>query len=80
MHSFTLEDLVQYAYKETSAEKTAAIQEALETDWNLREKYEVIVSGQKRLNALDLFSPRKKVVDRILSYAEKSVKHITTEA
>jgi len=60
MHSFTLEDLVQYAYQEASTEKRAAIKLALETDWELREKYEVIASAQKRLETLSLFAPRKK--------------------
>jgi hypothetical protein len=80
MHSFTLEDLVQYMYHETSSEKKAAIKIALETDWELREKYEVITSAQKRLETLNLSSPRKKAVDKILLYAEKSVKELTAES
>ena len=79
MHSFTQEDLLQFLYKETSKEKTQAIQAALESDYSLREKLEVITSAQQRLEKLTL-SPRKKAVDNILSYAEKSVKEITTEA
>ena len=78
MHSFTQEDLLQYLYKETSIEKTLAIWTALETDWSLREKLEVIISAQQRLEKLSL-SPRKKVIDNILKYAEKSVKEFTTE-
>jgi len=80
MHSFTLEDLVQYMYNESSTEKKAAITIALETDWELREKYEVISSAQKRLETLNLSSPRKKAVDTILLYAEKSVKELTPES
>jgi hypothetical protein len=78
MHSFTPEDLLQYLYKETSPEKTLAIRAALETDWGLQEKLEVIKSAQQRLEHLSL-SPRKKAVDNIMKYAEKSVKEITTE-
>lgn len=78
MHSFTPEDLLQYLYKETSPEKTFAIAAALESDWSLREKLEVITSAQQRLEKLNL-SPRKKAVDNILKYAAKSVKEITTE-
>ncbi|MFT3682982.1 MAG: hypothetical protein QM791_22170 [Ferruginibacter sp.] len=78
MHSFTQEDLLQYLYRETSKEKTQAIQAALETDYNLREKLEVITAAQQRLEKLTL-SPRKKTIDNILKYAEKSVKEITTE-
>jgi hypothetical protein len=78
MHSFTPEDLLQYLYKETSIEKTAAIEAALETDWSLREKYEVITSAQKRLEKLSL-SPRKIAVDNIISYSETSVTALSTE-
>ena len=79
MHSFTLEDLVQYAYQDISTEKKEAIKTALETDWELREKYAVITSAQKRLETLSLFAPRKKAVDEIIRYAEKSVKALTAE-
>ncbi len=80
MHSFNLEDLVQFAYNEASTEKTIAIRKALETDWELREKYEVIASAQKRLDTLSLFTPRKKSVDKILDYAEKATRELTTES
>jgi hypothetical protein len=78
MHSFTPEDLIQYVYKETSPQKNAAIKVALETDWSLREKYDEIMSAHQSLETINL-SPRKKVVDKILAYAEKSVIHLTTE-
>ena len=79
MHSFTPEDLLQYLYKETSIEKTAAIKAALESDWSLREKFEVISTGSKRLEKITL-SPRKKTIDNILSYAEKAVEELTPHA
>ena len=78
MYSFTPEDLIQYVYNETSTQKSAAIKVALDTDWNLREKYDEIMSAHKSLENLTL-SPRKKAVDNILAYAEKSVRHLTTE-
>lgn len=80
MHSFTLEDLVQYMYNEASAEKATAIKAALETDWELREKYDVIMSAQTRLETLDLSSPRKKAIDNILLYADKSVKEVAADS
>lgn len=79
MHSFTPEDLLQYLYNETSTEKTAAIKAALESDWSLREKLEVISSGAKRLDSIKL-SPRKKTIDNILNYAEKAVEELTPHA
>lgn len=78
MHSFTPEDLIQYIYNETSTQKSAAIKVALEADWSLREKYEEILLAHKSLEKVSL-SPRKKAVDKILAYAEKSVRHVTTE-
>lgn len=44
MHNFTPEDLLLYLYNETSPAQTAEIKAALETDWSLREKFEVITS------------------------------------
>jgi beta-galactosidase GanA len=72
MHNFTSEDLIQYLYNETSSKTTAEIKEALEKDYSLREKLEVITSAQKRLEALTL-SPRKKTIENILNYAEKGI-------
>ena len=79
MHSFTLEDLVQYLYNEASSEKTAAIKAALESDWSLREKFEILSEGSKQLKTIRL-SPRKETIDNILSYAEKAVEELTHPA
>jgi len=79
MHSFTTEDLLQYLYKETSTEKTAAIKAALETDWSLKEKFEVLLSGSEKLETIKL-SPRKQTIENILSYAEKAVEEFSTHA
>ena len=76
MHSFTQEDLLQYLYRETTTEKTAAISQALETDWNLREQFEVLTSAQQSLEKVTL-SPRKKAIDFILNYAGKQTKELT---
>lgn len=76
MHNFTLEDLVQYLYNETSLQKTAEIKDALDKSWSLREKLEVITSAQKRLEVLKL-SPRKKTIENILNYAKKEVKELS---
>lgn len=78
MLSFTQEDLLQYMYSETSPKKTAAIKAALDTNWSLHEKYKELTSALQGLEKLTL-SPRKKVVDDILHYAEKSVSELTTE-
>jgi hypothetical protein len=70
MNKFTPEDLVQYLYKETSEQKIAEIRVALETDWNLREFFEQISSGQKNLEEINL-SPRDEAVNRILHHVTK---------
>ena len=79
MQNFTPEDLLQYLYNETSQEKTAAIKAALETDWSLQEKLDVIAAGRNRLEQLNL-SPRKQAIDNILAYAEKSVGELSPSA
>jgi hypothetical protein len=79
MHNFTPEDLLQYLYNETSSKQTAEIKAALESDWSLREKFEVITSAQKRLEALKM-SPSQQTIDNILNYAEKAVAELTPQA
>ena len=79
MHNFTPEDLLQYLYNETSPAQKAAIKAALETDWSLREKFEVITSAKSRLETLKM-SPSQKTIDNILSYAEKAVAELTPQA
>ncbi len=79
MHNFTPEDLLQYLYNETSPEQTAQIKAALETDWSLREKLEVITSAQKRLEALKM-SPSQQTIDNILNYAEKAIAELSPQA
>lgn len=79
MHNFTLEDLLRYLYNETSPEQTAQIKAALETDWTLREKFEVMTSAKQRLEALKL-SPRQQTIDNILNHAEKAVSELSSLA
>ena len=79
MHNFTPEDLLQYLYNETSPAQTAEIKAALETDWSLREKFEVITSAQKRLETLKM-SPSQQTIDNILNYAEKAIAELSPQA
>ena len=69
---FTPEELIQYLYKETSPARTAQIEEALQHDWSLREKLEVL---KNTLQAIDrpLESPRTEAVMNVLNYARESV-------
>ncbi len=80
MHIFTTEDLLQYLYKETSADKTAAIKLALETDWGLLEKMDVLKASHQELNSIKMISPSNKTLDKIFAYAEKSVEELSENA
>jgi hypothetical protein len=71
MTLFTPEDLVMYLYHESTPEKTAAIEVALQNDWTLREKLEVM---QNAVTSLDktLVSPRTEAVLNVLNYARET--------
>ncbi|MFN4285136.1 MAG: hypothetical protein ACK4E8_04140 [Lacibacter sp.] len=69
---FTPEHLLQYLYKETSAEETAAIEEALQHDWTLREKLAVLQAAYDELNRVR-YQPGAKCVQEILRHAARTV-------
>ena len=73
MQSFTPEDILLYLYKETSPEMTRAFEEALNNDWALREKMNVLQASMQRLENITE-SPRTEVVLNILNYARKKAK------
>lgn len=76
MTNFTPEDLLQYLYKETSNNETAAIEAALQKDWTLREKLAVLKASMHRLDKITT-SPRTEVVLNVLHYArEKSTEAV----
>jgi hypothetical protein len=68
---FTPEELIQYLYKETSPEKTRAIEEALQIDWALREKLEVLTTSAEQLSKV-IESPRTVAVLNVLNYARET--------
>ena len=70
MMKITSEDLIKYVYNETSEQKSATIQAALQTDWSLREMYQQLLNSQSELNEIK-FSPRRESVNKILEYASK---------
>ncbi len=70
MTNFTPEDLLMYLYKETSDSQTTAIETALEKDWTLREKLNVLKASMQRLDKLTL-SPRTEVVLNVLNHARE---------
>lgn len=76
MENITLDDLLQYLYKETSPEKTEAIAKALENDYSLQEKLKVMSAASKRLDALKM-SPRQDTIDKIMQHAEKNIEELS---
>ena len=68
MDIYTPENMIRFLYKETSAEETAAMQLALDTDWTLREKFEVLRRAIEGLNTIHQ-SPRPSVIQSLLRYA-----------
>lgn len=76
MKNFTPEDLLLYLYKESSVEQTTAIEAALEKDWTLREKLNVLKASMQRLDKITV-SPRTEVVLNVLNYArEQAVEEV----
>ena len=69
---FTPEDLLRYLYKETSPAMNRAIEAALDEDWTLREKLEVLKASAHNLDKI-IESPRTEVIMNILQYARESV-------
>ena len=70
MPNFTPEDLLLYLYNETSAEQTRAINAALQKDWTLREKLNVLNISMERLDKI-IVSPRTEVVLTVLNHARQ---------
>ena len=73
MPKFTTEDLLLFLYNEMSAEQTKEIETALQTDWALQQKYQVLKEAQDKLNRIKPASPRSKTIAAIMQYAEESI-------
>jgi hypothetical protein len=68
MHNYTPEDLIRYLYMETSPDENVEIEESLDKDWTLKEKFTVLKTSFDRLNMI-IQSPRTQSVLNILQYA-----------
>lgn len=68
---FTPEELIQYVYKESSPETSAAIEAALQEDWTLRERLEILQASTETLDKI-LESPRTEVILKIMNYARQT--------
>ena len=73
MVNITQDDLLNFLYKEGTAEKLEYIQQLLETDADLQERFEILKSAKNRLDQIKLISPNNRSVDNILNYAERGI-------
>ncbi len=73
MVNITQDDLLNYLYGEGSADKIEYIQQLLETDVDLQERFEVLKAAKLRLDQIKLISPNSRSVDNILNYAERGI-------
>ena len=76
MPNFTTEDLLVYLYDEMDAENACELETALQSDWALQQKFDVLKEAQQHLNEIPVVSPRLATVASILGYAEASL-HIS---
>jgi hypothetical protein len=69
MATSTLEELVLYMYNESDNHRQREIEQELQENWVLKEKYNVIKESAERLNRMKLQTPRKQTIDAIMDYA-----------
>ncbi|MEM6963244.1 MAG: hypothetical protein AAF573_00675 [Bacteroidota bacterium] len=70
-HNFTLNHLIKFIYKETSAAETIAIGFALEADWNLYEEYKALKKSFDQLPKVT-FNPSPESIQNILRYSKET--------
>jgi hypothetical protein len=66
------EDLILYLYNECTPRLRAAIEQALEEDIELRDRFQVLKRTLKQLDKLKLLSPSKPSIRAILKHARES--------
>ena len=71
MPDYTTEELIQYLYHETTGEQTLAIEKALQTNWNLQERFNALKGSKNELDTV-VKSPRPQSIMAILNYARSS--------
>lgn len=68
---FTHDHLMKHLYEETGVTENQAINEALETNWKLREELEQYEDVKAMLETVS-YKPRRAVIRDILTYSRKS--------
>jgi len=72
--NITQDNLIRYIYQETSQEESSLIEEALATDYELKELYESLLESKSELDKVRI-SPPQDVVDKIMEYSSKTAPH-----
>lgn len=72
----TQDDLLHFLYKETDPEQTTHIQQLLDTDADLRERFNVLKSAKIRLDKIKLISPDDRSVDGIFNYSKPGIETV----
>ncbi len=70
MPNFTTEDLLAYMYNELESKQSTQLEQALQKEWALKQKLEVLTEAQQQLNEMPLLSPRTTTIENIVRYAE----------
>ena len=79
MYNISFEDIVQFMYKDISVEKSIVVSTAIQSDWNLREKFKVLNESRELLPRIRK-SPRTQTIDAIMAYAEKRANKLALNA
>jgi hypothetical protein len=76
MTNFTPEDMIRLLYNEMTAEEAKSLLQAMENNWSIKEKYEVLKEAISNLDTLH-YSPRPQSIQAIMQYADatKPVEH-----
>ncbi len=68
---FTKNHLLKFIYKETNAAETLAINEALNSDFELLEKYHDLLQGYHQLPKVK-FNPSDAALQRIMRHSKRT--------
>ena len=76
MKNYSSEDMIRFLYREMTIAEAADFQQQLDSNFELKEALEAFQQTLTNLDTLH-FSPRPKVLERLLRYAEatKPVEH-----
>ena len=66
---FTQNMLIKYLYAETTPSERLEIENAMDSDFNLREEYEMLVQAHNSFPAI-AFNPPQNVISNILNFSK----------